>query len=128
MIGVDIDDWNIEQAKNKCIDVNNITLVNLDIYSENWNFDKNIDVVVIDAGHTYQCVINDINKVLEYFNSPIIIIDDYGNPNQDIKKAIDEAVDKEIIKIVKYIGEFPGYKTKAGWVMNDREGVICNVK
>ena len=128
VIGVDIDDWNIEQAKNKCIDVNNITLVNLDIYSENWNFDKDIDVVVIDAGHTYQCVINDINKVLEYFNSPIIIIDDYGNPNQDIKKAIDEAVDKEIIKIVKYIGEFPGYKTKAGWVMNDREGVICNVK
>ena len=34
---------------------------------------------------------------------------------------------KSKVKIYKTIGEFPGFKTKAGWEMIDREGVICNV-
>ena len=29
------------------------------------------------------------------------------------------------LKIKKYIGEYSGFKTKSGWSMNDREGVIC---
>ena len=36
-------------------------------------------------------------------------------------------VDKNKLKIKKYIGEDSGFKTKSGWCMNDREGVICTI-
>ena len=44
-----------------------------------------------------------------------------------IRKAIDELVDTNKLKIQKYIGEESGFLTKSGWCMNDREGVICTV-
>ena len=53
-----------------------------------------------------------------------MIIDDYGNPNIGIKKAIDELVESNIITPLKWIGEDAGYKTAAGWTMNDKEGGI----
>ena len=31
------------------------------------------------------------------------------------------------LNIHEFIGEYEGFKTKSGWTMNDREGVICNV-
>ena len=51
-------------------------------------------------------------------------MDDYGTPVNDVRKAIDEIVDTTDLEIIKYIGEKPGYVTKSGWTMNDREGVI----
>ena len=61
-------------------------------------------------------------------DNPIIILDDHGNPNNmSIRKAIDELVDTNKLKIQKYIGEESGFKTKSGWCMNDREGVICTI-
>ena len=61
----------------------------------------------------------------DYFDNPIIIMDDYGNPNnRNIRMSIDEKIKEGKIKIHKKIGEDVGYKTKAGWEMIDREGVI----
>ena len=52
-------------------------------------------------------------------------MDDYGNPNnRNIRVSIDEKIKEGKIKIHKKIGEDVGYKTKAGWEMIDREGVI----
>tara|TARA_R100001377_G_C3115776_1_gene84186 strand:- start:326 stop:595 length:270 start_codon:yes stop_codon:yes gene_type:complete len=85
------------------------------------------DVVVIDAGHTYEHIMHDVPKVIEYFDNPIIIIDDYGNPNQGIRRAIDELESKGILTIHFKIGADKGYKTATGLVFNDKEGVICNV-
>ena len=126
VIGVDLDKWNIEQAKNNCTDVTNVEFLQQDLYSEEWEFPK-ADVVVIDAGHTYDHVIRDIPKVIKYFNNPIIIIDDYGNPKQEIYKAINELESQGILKINKKIGENKGYTTATGLVFNNKEGVICNV-
>ena len=42
--------------------------------------------------------------------------------------SIEDKIDEDKVKIYKTIGEFPGFKTKAGWEMFDREGVICNVQ
>ena len=63
---------------------------------------------------------------LEIMN-PIIIMDDYGNSASDnVRKSIDDKVKEGKLKIHKMIGEDVGFKTKSGWEMNDREGVICN--
>ena len=123
--GVEKDEWNIEQAEIKCNNIDNVEFIQADVYSNNWNFPQ-VDVVMIDAGHTYEHVVHDIQKVMNYFDNPIIIMDDYGNPNVEIKRAIDEAISSGLVTKGPHIGEVSGFKTAAGWVMNDREGVILN--
>ena len=71
--------------------------------------------------------IGDIEKAIEYFGNPIIILDDYGNSaSKNVRQSIDDKVEEGKLKIHKTIGEYTGFKTKSGWEMNDREGVICN--
>ena len=124
--GVEKDNWNIEQSTNRCKDRGNVEFIQKDIYAEDWDFPQ-ADVVMIDAGHTYQHIIHDVEKAVNYFNNPIIILDDYGNPKTDIKKAIDELIDNQVLSLHTHIGEQSGFKTAAGWVMNDREGGIFNI-
>ena len=123
--GVEKDEWNIEQAEIKCSDINNVEFINMDVYSDEWDLPQ-VDVVMIDAGHTYEHVVHDIQRVMDYFDNPIIIMDDYGNPNVEIKRAIDEAISSGLVTKGPHIGEVSGFKTAAGWVMNDREGIILN--
>ena len=37
-------------------------------------------------------------------------MDDYGNPNNDIKIAIEEIIKSENLEIIEYIGENKGFK------------------
>ena len=108
-------------------DVDNIEFIKQDVYNTEWEFSK-ADVVVIDAGHTYENVIHDVNKVVKYFNNPLIILDDYGNPSLEVRKAIDELEQLKIIKINYKIGESEGFQTSNGKIFNDKEGIICNLK
>ena len=124
--GVEKNSWNIEQAKKKCKDIDNVEFIQKDIYTEEWDFPQ-VDVVMIDAGHTYEHVVHDIQKVMNYFDNPIIIMDDYGNPNVEIKRAIDEAINSGLVTKGPHLGEVSGFKTAASWVMNDREGIILNL-
>ena len=123
--GIEKNSWNIEQAKTKCKDIDNVEFIQKDIYTEEWDFSQ-VNVVMIDAGHTYEHVVHDIQKVMNYFDNPIIIMDDYGNPNVEIKRAIDEAINSGLVTKGPHIGEVSGFKTAAGWVMNDKEGIILN--
>ena len=106
-------------------DIDNVEFIQKDIYTEEWDFPQ-VNVVMIDAGHTYEHVVHDIQKVMNYFDNPIIIMDDYGNPNVEIKRAIDEAINSGLVTKGPHIGEVSGFKTAAGWVMNDKEGIILN--
>ena len=124
--GIEKDSWNIEQAKKKCKGIDNVEFIQKDIYTEEWDFPQ-VDVVMIDAGHTYEHVVHDIQKVMNYFDNPIIIMDDYGNPNVEIKRAIDEAINSGLVTKGPHLGEVSGFKTAASWVMNDREGIILNL-
>ena len=124
--GVELDSWNIEQAKKKCKNRDNVEFIKKDIYKEEWDFPQ-ADVVMIDAGHTYQHIIHDVEKAVAYFNNPIIILDDYGNPKTDINKAMDELMSNQILRLHSYIGEGDGFLTAAGWTMNNREGGIFNI-
>ena len=125
---VDWRDSNIKFVKEKCKDYDNITYRVMDVAKEEWKDLPEADVVFIDASHDPLQVEIDIEKAIDYFNNPIIIMDDYGNStNKSIRNAIDNKIKEGKLKICKKIGEDIGYKTKSGWEMDDREGVICNI-
>ena len=122
---VDRSDDNVNLIKDKCKDVNNVEVSVMDVTNDKWEFPK-VDVVFVDASHDYPQVAIDIQKCIDYFDNPIIILDDYGNPNnRNIRMSIDDKLQEGKIKIKEKIGEDIGFITKSGWEMIDREGVIC---
>ena len=125
---IDNSQENIDKAKKLCEDKNNIEFLLKDVYKLEWDFPKDVDVVVVDAGHTSQLVSYDIDRCLSNLDLPILIIDDYGNPNQDIKKAINAKVSDKKINIDRFIGEDDGFICVHGLSFDDREGVICTSK
>ncbi len=125
---VEWDDWNIEQARKRCEGRDNITFIKADLYGEDWNF-PTPDVVFIDAGHTYENVISDIENCIKYFDNPIFIFDDYGLPPGEVKRAITDKVKEGKLRIDKFIGEKPEDLVHAsGTKFFDMEGCMCNVK
>tara|TARA_Y100000296_G_C5171602_1_gene257622 strand:+ start:719 stop:2026 length:1308 start_codon:yes stop_codon:yes gene_type:complete len=120
----DINESNINITKQKCKDCSNIEFDTFKCGEDKFTFNKNIDVVFVDARHSYSEIKEDMLSVLNYFNNPTIIMDDYGNPNNGIRDAIEEIIQSQNLEIVGYIGEDKGFKTIAGWSMVDREGVI----
>ena len=124
---VDRDPENIQILKQKCKDVDNVEASLMDVTNDTWNFPK-VDVVFVDASHDYPQVAIDIQKCIDIFDNPIIILDDYGNPNnRNIRNSIDDKIREGKIKVDTKIGEDVGFLTKSGWKMIDREGVICTV-
>ena len=61
-------------------------------------------------------------------DNPTIILDDFGNPRQEINSAILDKVKEYNLSIDKFIGEDDGYICPHGLVFNDREGVVINLK
>ena len=118
-------DWsddNIKEVREKCGD--NVHSKVMDVTNDKWEFPK-ADVVFVDASHDYPQVAVDIQKCVDYFDNPILILDDYGNPNnRNIRNSIDDKIREGVVRIDTEIGERVGFKTKAGWEMIDREGVI----
>ena len=124
---VDRSEDNVGLIREKCKDVDNVESSVMDVTNDTWDFPQ-VDVVFVDASHDYPQVAIDIQKSIDYFDNPIIILDDYGNPNnRNIRNSIDLKINDGKIKINTFIGEDVGYKTKSGWEMVDREGVICTV-
>ena len=124
----DINESNINIAKQKCKDCSNIEFNIFKCGEDKFTFNKNIDVVFVDARHEHSEIKEDMLSVLNYFDNPIIIMDDYGNPNNGIKIAIEEIIKSENLEIIEYIGEDKGFKTMGGWSMVDREGIILRKK
>ena len=127
VIAVDMFEDNIKKTKSKCQDVNNVQFITADVYDNKFKLPE-ADVVHIDAGHTYQQVAYDIDRCIDQLDNPIFILDDYGNPKQEIKKVINDKVKQYQLKIDKFIGEKDGFVCTHGLAFNDREGVIINLK
>ena len=115
-----------------CGDVENVKFICQDVY-DNFTLPK-ADVVHIDAGHSHEEVMFDIERCLNELNNPILIFDDVceklypnGTIGKTIRTAVDEFVDMGRIKIDKYIGEDKGYETGNGKILMGREGMICSV-
>jgi hypothetical protein len=111
---------------------NNISYVVLDLYNDDFNktpfMEGVVDVFFIDAGHSYDNVIHDVKRV-QYLkpNRPVwVIFDDYGLI-KDVKRAVDDLCETEIMNIDSYIGHEKGHEFKEGRILLDWEGVICKL-
>ena len=116
-----------ERSKKLNHDRNNINYRVMDVYREPWNFEQ-IDVVFIDCVHDYHHIKSDIDNSINSFNKPILVFDDYGL-FPELKKAIDEYIERDQLKLLKYIGDYSGtiYPKTQHKVLKDREGLICQV-
>ena len=101
---VDREPENIQVLKQKCKDVDNVEVSLMDVTNDTWKFPQ-VDVVFVDASHDYPQVAVDIQKCLDYFDNPILILDDYGNPNnRNIRKSIDDKIKEGKIKVDALFG------------------------
>ena len=116
-----------EKSKKLNYDRNNIEFVIKDVYNQPWDFEE-VDVVFIDCVHDYKHVKSDIDNSIKTFNKPLIVFDDYGL-FPEIKKAVDEYIEKDVLKVEKYLGQPTGtrYEKTMNKILKDWEGLICSV-
>ena len=126
VIAVEQSEHNLSVAKETCSDVNNVEFILSDVYDSNFSLPK-ADIVHIDAGHTYEHVIYDIDRCIEQLNNPIIIMDDYGHEGRTVRDAIDTKINEGKLILYTHIGEDKGYMASNNKVFIGREGMICNV-
>jgi hypothetical protein len=118
--------------------INNITYIsNFDLYSgQSLVINDTISLFFLDAGHAYDQIVYDINRVtsMNCETDCYILFDDYGSStNTGIKKAVDLAVENNILQIVKFIGHDAGHNfgnaIKGGpdRILIGQEGVITKV-
>ena len=129
---------NFNQAKINCEGKNNINFIQGNAYSDETykNLPKYFDAVVIDCIHTYDSVISDINRALEYMDPDkgiYLIFDDYSHPKSEpsygVRVAIDDSI-KEGLDFERYIGQGEGYKINrndgTSMTLTGPEGIILS--
>jgi len=127
---VDIDINNIQQAMQFNADRTNITFLHGDSTASQWDESLKFDVAFIDADHSYDAVISDTKKSIQYGTKDMyIIFDDYGLPERSpcVKVAVDELIANGTLKFVKHIGEPAGNEPRIGRPLIDWEGIITQV-
>ena len=111
--------------KNLNKDKNNIEYVHLDIYKDSWDIIPDVDVVFIDAGHSYQqCKSDMYNSIRNFKNLKYIIFDDYG-VWEGVQQIVNESLTNKLLIFENYIGlnDVPGLNNTV--VKNTSEGIIC---
>ena len=123
------------EAKSLNENIQNIEYIsNFDLYLDNPLPITNIDVFLIDAGHKYTHVISDINRAvsMECNKECYIIFDDYGLKchSEHVKRAVDQALNQNILTEVKGIGHSKGHSFKQGdpeYTLEASEGLITKI-
>jgi len=126
VIAVERDVVNYEKTKENCGDVNNVEFINSDVYDVNFKI-PDVDVVHIDAGHTFEEVVFDIDRLSKQLNNPTFIFDDYGHEGRTVRDAINSKLSDGTIKLITHIGEDKGFVAGNGKTFIGREGVVCGV-
>jgi hypothetical protein len=109
--------------------VHNFDIILHDLYGQKFPYIGEIDIFMIDAVHTYECVkmdtLNCINSKKEFSNENkklYFIYDDYG-AFPPVKNAIDDLISSNVLSIVKKIGYSPDENFTHKLI--DHEGIIC---
>ena len=108
-------------------DRNNIEYVHLNIYKDSWDIIPDVDVVFIDALHSYEhCKSDMYNSLKRFKNLKYIIFDDYGVWS-GVKQIVNESLTNQILTFEKYIGinNVPGLRNEV--FKNTAEGIICRI-
>jgi len=114
---------NVDVARNFNIDRPNVKFYAQDVYKTTLPTNYG-DIFLVDAEHTYDAVINDTIRSLNFQSSDkkYFIYDDYG-AFPEIKQAITDLIQHDKIEIVRYIGHEP--ESNFTRPLFDYEGVIC---
>lgn len=119
-------------------DINNITYIsNFDLYkNNNLSITDTVTLFFLDAGHKFEELIYDINRVtnMNCDKDCYILFDDFGSStNIGIKQAVDAAVNSKVLEIIKFIGHDKGHNfgnaIKGGpdRILIGPEGVITKI-
>lgn len=105
-----------ETAINFNKDRENIIYVNnFNLYDESLKLpiEEEVDMFLIDAGHEYEHIIYDINRVTRMSKSSecYVVFDDYGLARwqHSVNRGVNEAISMDILKVVKEIGHTSGH-------------------
>jgi len=128
VVAVDNNRSHHEHSRSLNKDRENIEYINLDIYKDAWDpvFRRfNINVIFIDADHSYEGVKSDIENSLRFEGVKYLIFDDYL-VFPSVKKAVDEAIESGLLAFEQFCGlhEVPGLK---GMHRGGFEGLIVSV-
>ena len=122
----DILQENVEDAKNKCMGLYNITFEVKDINTE-WNYNTP-DLVYLDALHDYNGILEGLDRIKTQYPNTTIVMDDYGHTMNTVKPIIDSLIKENKINVLKWIGENKGYTAVNGKDFIDKEGLIFKFK
>jgi|TARA_B100000287_G_scaffold407777_1_gene433522 hypothetical protein len=123
-------------AKQLNSDKNNIIYLNNNLYSsEILDVPDKVSMFFVDAGHKYEQVVYDINRIFEMNCSEecYIVFDDYGGEGHrdHVKRAVDEGLAMGVIEHVKDIGYPAGHdfgtNVRTGKLIAS-EGIITKIK
>ncbi len=126
------------EAKRLNKDIQNIEYIsNFDLYSRHFKplpINDTVDVFLIDAGHHYRHVILDINRLatIKRAKECYVIFDDYGMEqfSEHVKRAVDQAINQNILTLIKGIGHSKGYSFKSEdskYILEAPEGLITKI-
>jgi SAM-dependent methyltransferase len=128
VISFERDAENVAAALELNQECSNVSITQADVYSDEFTLpDEKIDVAFIDAGHTTELVLRDINRVSEKYGKVIYIFDDFGQMDEVVTKAIYQAQSEGKLNISRFIGANAGFVTANGKKFKTAEGVICNI-
>jgi hypothetical protein len=124
VIGFEISDVRINSARKFVEGVQNVEFIQHNLYNGPLPIERG-DVFFIDALHEYESVIKDTLNCLNNVKSDhkkYFIYDDYGIC-QPVKKAINDLISEDKIKLVQYVGYEPNKAFTSP--LSDYEGIIC---
>lgn len=107
----------------------NIEYILLDIYKNTWDvIPKDVDVVFIDACHSYDSCGSDImNAIVSFPQLKYLIFDDYG-VWPEVGRVIDDFMKMGVLKFEKFIGLCDNVPGPSGPVKGVNEGIICKLQ
>ena len=124
--------YSIDNVRKECFleqtkGLYNVEYIIQDLYGRNnKKMNLDVDVIMIDAVHTYSAVMSDVKLARHYLKNKraYLIFDDYG-AFEEVKAAVDELRRKEVIILREVVGHPMGYSYKEGHELKDWEGVIA---
>lgn len=122
-----------DMARQLNVDLNNIEYIGLNLYQtpldKNFKHDP-ISMVFIDANHTFDCVMSDFTRLLNFnlAKEVYVVFDDYGCHN-DVYIAVEQLIRAGQLERVKYIGHPPrhNFGGTPNRILENPEGIITRL-
>jgi hypothetical protein len=108
-------------------DLTNITYVKLDIYKNNFDvLPDDIEVVFIDADHSYEgCKSDIVNSIKRFNNLQYVILDDYG-VWPGVRQIVNQLLTNGVFVFERFIG-INHVPSNNGVIKYTNEGIICKL-